>query len=145
MIIILSRDPLLYSTRALRSAFENVGKRVEVLDVLQLEVKVGRGVFLNGKELVPELVIPRFSAQILVAGLAVLREWEMRSVPVLNTSAGIAIAHDQLASLQCLHKAGLPIPETSFCSQPEGSETYRSLAGDSAKVIKLLDSSQGAF
>ncbi len=144
MVIILSRDSILYSTQSLESAFLEAGHRVQVIDVLALEIKVGYGVFLNGELLQPTLVIPRFSSHLLVAGLAVLREWENRSIPVLNSSQSIAIANDQLATLQHLQQAGLPIPQTSFCSQPSTEETFDSILGEGeAKVIKLLDSSQG--
>ena len=105
MVIILSRDAELYSTRTLCYACEQAGREVLVLDVLQLEVKIGRGVFLNGERLMPSFVIPRFASQILVAGLAVIREWESEGVLILNSSKGIAIANDQLASLQCMQQA----------------------------------------
>ena len=84
MIAILSRDPELYSTRSLQFAFEQAGQEVRVFDALSLEVKVGRGVYSGGEKVTPSLIIPRFSSQILVAGLAVLREWEAADIPVIN-------------------------------------------------------------
>lgn len=143
MVALLSRDPGLYSTRVIKQAFLDAGHEVFILDALQLEVKIGKGVFFHGKKLNPEFVIPRFSGGILLAGIAVLKEWEREEVPLLNSSRSVALAHDQLATLQALSAAGLPIPETSFCSQPQGAETLDSLIGTSPKVIKLLDSAQG--
>lgn len=143
MVALLSRDAALYSTRSIKQAFLDAGHEVLILDVLQLEVKIGRGVFSHGKKLSPEFIIPRFSSGILLAGLAVLKEWEREGIPSLNASHSISLAHDQLATLQALSQAGLPIPESSFCSQPEGDETLNSLIGTSPKVIKLLDSAQG--
>lgn len=143
MVIILSRDTALYSTQVIVSAFEAAEYEVRVLDVFQLEVKIGRGVYLRGEKLEPAIVIPRFSGGVLLAGLAVVREWEDQCVRVLNSSFSLAIAGDQLATLQCLSRAGLPIPETSFCSQPNDEQTFSSIIGNEPKVIKLLDSSQG--
>lgn len=143
MVLILSRDPHLYSTRVLKQAFSEAGAEVRVLDVLQLEVKVGKGVYLDGKKLNPTLVIPRFSEQILIAGLAVLREWEREEVRILNSTQSLTIAHNQLATLQALAAESLPIPETAFCSQPASEDTLQSLLGSEQKVIKLLDSAQG--
>jgi len=142
MVVILSRDPELYSTRSLVAAISEAGLEVRVIDVFQLEVKVGKGVYLAGHKLSPTFVIPRLSSQLLIAGLAVLREWEAEGVSMVNSSDSIAIANDQLASLQSLRRAGLPVPETSFCSQP-AEDDYESILGSEPKVIKLLDSSQG--
>ena len=143
MVAILSRDPELYSTQVLVETFENSGHEVRVLDSLSLEVKVGHGVFQNGKKLEPSLIFPRFSSQILVAGLAVIREWEREKRSIINGSKSLMLAHDQLATLQALSSASLAIPETSFCSQPHNEATYTSLLGNSPKVIKLLEASQG--
>ena len=143
MVALLSRDAELYSTREIRRAFESQGYEVRLFDVLQLEVKIGHGVFYRGELIRPTFVIPRFASQLLIAGLAVLREWESQGIPILNSSQSLQIAHDQLSTLQVLTQSGLPIPETSFCSQPSDPETYRSLSQGLPKVIKLLDSSQG--
>ena len=143
MIIILSRDAELYSTRSLKEAFSRNGEEVKIIDALRLVVKIGRGVYLDGEEVCPKLVIPRFSAAILLAGLAAIREWERMGVPVLNSSAGLEVAHDQLRSLQRLSAAGIRVPESSFCSQPYGESTFELLIGEVPKVIKLLDGSQG--
>ena len=142
-VVILSRDRSLYSTRSLVGAYEEAGYQVEVLDALTLEVKVGRGVYYSGERLCPDLIIPRFSSQLLVAGLAVLREWEREGRGIMNSAASLSVASDQLATLQALSSEGLPVPETSFCSQPEDEATFDSMTGQSARVIKLLDSSQG--
>lgn len=143
MIALLSRDAELYSTRVIKEVFEKARETVVTLDVLKLEVKIGQGVFLKGEKITPRFIIPRFSSTILLAGLAVIREWEREGIPILNGSASLALAHDQLATLQCLSKNGLSIPQTSFCSQPSDQETFHSLAGEEAKVVKLLNSSQG--
>lgn len=143
MIIILSQDSTLYSTRVLSKAFTEVHQvPVQILNVLSLEVKIGKGVFSQGKRLTPSLVIPRFTGHLTLAGLAVLKEWEREGINVLNSSQGIALANDQLATLQALVQHDLPIPDTSFCSQPNGT-TYDSLTEGGAKIIKLLTSNKG--
>ncbi len=143
MIAILSRDAELYSTRVIKKVFEEAEETVVILDALKLEVKIGQGVFLKGEKITPRLIIPRFSSAILLAGLAVIREWEREGIPVLNSAASLALAHDQLATLQCLSKDSLPVPKTSFCSQPSDADTFNSLVGTDPKVVKLLNSSQG--
>ncbi len=143
MIVLLSRQPELYSTRWLRVSGEKLGYKVVVLNVLDLEVKVGQGVYFHGEQVEPTCVIPRLSPNLLLSGGAVLREWRREGVKILNQPESLEIANNQLTTLQRLAEHGLPIPPTSFCSQPSSRDTFDSILDEFPKVVKLLHGSQG--
>ena len=67
-IAILSRNPSLYSTRALVEAAEARGHEVRVLDTLQFDIRVSRRnpeLFYQGEPVGPvDAVIPRIGASI---------------------------------------------------------------------------------
>ena len=80
-IIILSRQPELYSTRVLVEAAVARGHDVQVLDTLLFDIRVSR----RNPELLyqgdpvghVDAVIPRIGASITYFGLAVVRQFEM--------------------------------------------------------------------
>ena len=49
-----------------------------------------------------DIVIPRIGASITNYGLAVVRQFDMMGVPVLNTAVAIARSRDKLRALQLL-------------------------------------------
>ena len=52
-----------------------------------------------------DIVIPRIGASITNYGLAVVRQFDMMGVPVLNTAVAIARSRDKLRALQLLTRA----------------------------------------
>src|SRR6478672_4592450 len=83
-IVILSRQPSLYSTRALFEAARQRGHEVQVLDTLQFDIRVSRRnpeLFYQGEPVGPvDAVIPRIGASITYFGTAVVRQFEMLGV-----------------------------------------------------------------
>src|SRR5512136_1783420 len=87
-IAILSRNPRLHSTRRLVEAARALGHRPRVLDTLHCNMVLARdrpALFYRGKEVGPvDVVIPRIGASITSYGLAVVNQFDMMGVPVLN-------------------------------------------------------------
>src|SRR5205823_4938007 len=87
-IVILSRQPSLYSTRVLVEAGQARGHDVGVLDTLQFDIRVSRRkaeLFYQGEPVgAVDAVIPRIGASITSFGLAVVRQFEMMGVYCLN-------------------------------------------------------------
>src|SRR6516225_4335191 len=83
-VVILSRQPDLYSTRVLREAAQKRGHSVRVLDTLQFDIRVSRQnpqLFYQGEPVGRvDSVIPRIGASITFFGLAVVRQFEMMGV-----------------------------------------------------------------
>jgi hypothetical protein len=72
-----------------------------------------------------DVVLPRIGASITEHGLAVVNQFDMMGVPLVNHSQPIARSRDKLRSLQLLSRAGLDIPKTVMASDP--SQIHRAL------------------
>jgi ribosomal protein S6--L-glutamate ligase len=146
-ILILSRSPALYSTRRLVLAARARGHEATVADPLEFHIVVSRGrpsMFL-GSQLVPEadIVIPRIGASITNYGLAVVRQFDMMGVPVLNTSVAIARSRDKLRSIQLLTKKDIDVPKTVCARTPDSVEIALSFIGGTPAIVKLQQGAQG--
>jgi ribosomal protein S6--L-glutamate ligase len=146
-LLILSRSPALYSTSRLVLAARSRGHEATVADPLDFHIVVSRGrpsMFL-GNQLVPEadLVIPRIGASITNYGLAVVRQFDMMGVPVLNTSVAIARSRDKLRSIQLLTKKDIDVPKTVCARTPDSVELALSFVGGTPAIVKLQQGAQG--
>src|SRR5207237_2608902 len=122
-IVVLSRQPELYSTRALVRAAEERGHAVRVLDTLKFDIRISRKspeLFFDGEPVGPvDAVVPRIGASITFYGLAVVRQFEMMGVYCLNESQAIARSRDKLRCLQVLSRHDIGVPPTVFTRSPE--------------------------
>src|SRR4051794_4965505 len=146
-VIIMSRQPELYSTAALVAAGERRGHEVRVCDTLQFGLCIRRRkpeLFYQGEPVGPvDAVIPRIGASITFFGLAVVRQFEMMGVYCLNESQAIARSRDKLRSLQLLCRHDVGMPPTVFTRQADHvHDCMRKLHGPPV-VVKLLQGTQG--
>jgi ribosomal protein S6--L-glutamate ligase len=146
-ILILSRSPALYSTSRLVLAARARGHQATVADPLDFHIVVSRGrpsMFL-GSQIVPDadIVIPRIGASITNYGLAVVRQFDMMGVPVLNTSVAIARSRDKLRSIQLLTKKDIDVPTTVCARTPDSVELALSFVGGTPAIVKLQQGAQG--
>ena len=146
-LAILSRQPELYSTRALVEAAEARGHEARVMDTLQFDIRISRRkpeLFYNG-EPVEEIdaVIPRIGASITFYGLAVVRQFEMMGVYCLNESQAIARSRDKLRSLQLLCRHDIGVPPTVFTRQADHVPDCITKVDGPPVVVKLLQGTQG--
>src|SRR5438552_7191458 len=146
-IVILSRQPALYSTRMLVEAGRQRGHDVRVLDTLQFDIRVSRGnpeLFYQGEPVGPvDAVIPRIGASITLYGLAVVRQFEMMGVYCLNESQAIARSRDKLRCLQTLRRPDLGLPPTVFTRQADHINDCIGRVQGPPVVVKLLEGTQG--
>jgi len=146
-LLVLSRSPTLYSTSRLVLAARARGHEVTVADPLDFHLVVSRGrpsMFLGG-ELVPhaDLVVPRIGASITNYGLAVVRQFDMMGVPVLNTAVAIARSRDKLRAIQLLTKKDIDVPTTVCARTPDSVELALSFVGGTPAIVKLQQGAQG--
>ncbi len=146
-LLILSRSPALYSTSRLVLAARSRGHEVTVGDPLEFHIAVSRGrpsMFLGDRP-VPhaDLVIPRIGASITNYGLAVVRQFDMMGVPVLNTSVAIARSRDKLRAIQLLTKKDIDVPKTVCARTPDSVELALSFVGGTPAIVKLQQGAQG--
>jgi ribosomal protein S6--L-glutamate ligase len=146
-IVILSRQPSLFSTRALVDAGRQRGHQVDVLDTLQFDIRVSRRnaeLYYQGDPVgAVDAVIPRIGASITNYGLAVVRQFEMMGVYCLNESQAIARSRDKLRSLQLLSRHDIGLPPTIYTRQAEHIPDCIAQVDGPPVVVKLLQGTQG--
>lgn len=146
-IVMMSRNPNLYSHVRLKEAAEARGHQLDIINTLRCYMNIAARrprVYYNGETL-PEYdaVIPRIGASVTFYGLAVLRQFEMMGVFPLNESVAIGRSRDKLRSMQLLARDGIGLPVTTFAHDPKQTEEVLNLAGDAPLVVKLLEGTQG--
>ena len=146
-IVILSRNPKLYSTRRLVEAGEQHGHKVTVLDHMKCVLVIEKGrphIYFQGKEISEvDAVIPRIGASATFYGSAVVRQFEMMKIFTAVESQALMRSRDKLRSLQLLSRAGLGMPKTAFTYSSKDIDTLVDQVGGAPVVIKLLEGTQG--
>lgn len=146
-IAILSRNVNLYSTKRLVEASEALGHKVDVIDTLECYMDITSKkpmVHYKSRQLSDyNAIIPRIGASITFYGTAVIRQFEMMGVTVLNESVPVARARDKLRSLQLLSRKGIGLPITGFSHNTAMTQNLIKLVGGAPLVIKLLEGTQG--
>ena len=146
-IVILSRNPKLYSTRRLVEAGEKRGHTMRVLDHLKCNLVIEKKnpkIIYNGEEITGvHAVIPRIGASVTFYGTAVVRQFEMMGVFTAVESQALVRSRDKLRSLQILSRAGLGLPKTVFSNYSRDVERTIKEVGGTPVVIKLLEGTQG--
>ena len=146
-IVILSRNPKLYSTRRLVEAGRNRDHEVRVIDPLRCYMKIvshSPEIHYKGEKVENvDAVIPRIGASITFYGTAVLRQFEIMGPYPVNESVAITRARDKLRAHQLLARRGIGMPVTGFAHSPDDTEDLMNIVGGAPMVIKLLEGTQG--
>ena len=146
-LLLLSRNATLYSTSRLVLAARSRGHEVTVVDPLDLRIVISRGrpsAFL-GDRAVPhtDLVLPRIGASITNYGLAVVRQFDLMGIPVLNTALAIARSRDKLRAMQLLTRRNIDVPITVCARTPDSIELALAHVGGPPCIVKLQQGAQG--
>jgi ribosomal protein S6--L-glutamate ligase len=146
-LVMLARNPNLYSHRRLVEAAHARGHRIDVINTLHVHMNItsSRPTLRYGGRTLPlyDAVIPRIGASVTNYGLAVLRQFEMQGVYPLNESVAIGRSRDKLRALQLLAREGIGLPVTAFAHGPQRAEDVIKEVGGVPVVIKLLEGTQG--
>ncbi len=144
-VLILSRGSQLYSTQRLIGAFRKKRMSTQIVDPLECNLLFDgqeAQVLWHGKPLVkPAVVVPRIGASVTEYGLAVLNQFTLQDIPVIN--AAFQRARDKLRALQILTRNGIPIPKTLMTRDPAGIDKMIQRIGGAPVVLKLLQGTQG--
>ena len=153
-LLMLCREPRLYSCMRLQQAAEASGHQVDILDPNRCLLKLAQNrphfqlYYQPNNEAEPYLlpdydaVIPRFGSTSTKMGCAVLRHFAARNVPCLNDERSFLQARDKWQSLQILAQAGIAIPNTVLLGsefQPQDGVAQVK----SPTILKTLSGSQG--
>jgi ribosomal protein S6--L-glutamate ligase len=146
-IVVLSRNPKLYSTTRLVEAGQARGHEVLVLDHLKCNLVIEKKnpkVIYKGQEIKDvQAVIPRIGASVTFYGTAVVRQFEMMHVFSAVESQALVRSRDKLRSMQILSRAGLGLPKTIFTNYSKDVDRTLKEVGGAPVVIKLLEGTQG--
>ncbi|WP_299452588.1 30S ribosomal protein S6--L-glutamate ligase [uncultured Microscilla sp.] len=146
-LVILSRNPKLYSTQRLVEVGEKRGHEVLVVDHLKCIIEIEKknpkifykGAYLNDID----AVIPRIGASVTFYGTSVVRQFEMMKVFTAVESQALVRSRDKLRSLQVLARAGVGLPRTVFTNYTKDVHHVIESVGGAPLVLKLLEGTQG--
>jgi len=146
---ILSRRRSLYTTRRLVESALKQGHETRVLNPLHCFLVLSqrapeiyyRGLEARVSDL--DVVLPRIGASITEHGLAVVNQFDMMGVPLVNNSQPIARSRDKLRSLQLLARAGIDIPKTVMVSDPSQIHRALEIVGGPPAILKVVKGTQG--
>jgi ribosomal protein S6--L-glutamate ligase len=148
-ICILSRKRTLFTTRRLVEAAREQGHKAVVADPLACHMVVSPHFntiyHRSPRKLMSDVdvVIPRIGASITEYGLAIVNQFDILGVPLINNSVPIARSRDKLRCLQLLSRHGIDIPRTVMARTPAQIERAIELVGGCPVVLKLLQGAQG--
>ncbi|MBJ7882269.1 30S ribosomal protein S6--L-glutamate ligase [Gelidibacter salicanalis] len=146
-IIVLSRNPHLYSTQRLVEAAKQRKHTCEVIDPLKCDIiieKKNPAILYKGRVLENvDAIIPRIGSSVTFYGTAVVRQFEMMKVFSVVESQALVRSRDKLRSLQVLSRAGLGMPKTVFSNYTKDASEVIASVGGAPLVIKLLEGTQG--
>ncbi|PKQ67557.1 alpha-L-glutamate ligase [Labilibaculum manganireducens] len=146
-IVILSRNPKLYSTKRLVEAAEKRGHEVLVVDHLKCIIEIEKKkpkIFYDGAYLLDvDAIIPRIGASVTFYGSTVVRQFEMMKTFTAVGSEALIKSRDKLRSLQVLSRAGVGLPRTVFTNYTKDVNHVIQSVGGTPLVLKLLEGTQG--
>ena len=146
-ILVMSRNPRLYSTRRLVEAGLRRGHEVRVVDYLRCYVAIASGdpIVVFEQEVLKDLdaIIPRIKPAMTFYGCALIRQFESIDIFSLNSASSITESRDKLYSLQKLFRGGIDIPTTGFADSPQETEELIEMVGGAPLIVKLLEGTQG--
>jgi ribosomal protein S6--L-glutamate ligase len=90
-----------------------------------------------------DVVVPRIGTTVTEVGCAVVNQFEVMEVPVVNTARAIQHARDKLLSLQLLTRANVDLPRTAVIRSTEDLDEAIEQVGGIPCVLKLLKGTQG--
>ena len=146
---ILSRRRSLYTTRRLVESALRLGHEARVFNPLHCFLVLSRRapeIYYRGLESRLsdlDVVLPRIGASITEHGLAVVNQFDMMGVPMVNNSQPIARSRDKLRSLQLLSRAGIDIPKTVMASDPSQIHRALEIVGGPPAILKVVKGTQG--
>lgn len=144
---ILARNRFNYSNRRFRDEAKNLGIKLTVTDPMEYEVVLSKSkpdLYRNGKILEKvDCVMPRTGASINNYGVAVLTQFEMKDIPVVNSSTAILRTRNKLRAIQWMTRHHIDMPRTVFIRQTSGLKAAIEAVGGFPVILKLLSGTQG--
>lgn len=146
-IAILSRNKNLHSIRRLLQEAKKARVRCDIIDPLECEIVIDGNasqIVIGGRQLPPyDAILPRIGASVTDYGLAVVKQFEILGIKVVNGSKAIAESRDKMRCLQVLTQAKLQVPRSALTRTHRGLKTAVETCRGMPVVLKVLQGTQG--
>lgn len=146
MGIITVRDSDYHPNRRLLEAARQAGHQGMLIHPYRLwPTTVKSKLGLNGEndDPLPQVVIPRQGAQIGDACLALIRQFQLMGITLVNDADAVTIARNKFLTQQVLTAGGLPCPDTFFVNETPGFFHAVERLGSYPVVAKQVSQRQG--
>lgn len=145
---LLATNPSLYSHRRLLESGRARGHDMIFIHTLKCSMNITASrPAIHYRDVKPlsgiQAIIPRIGASNTFYGAAVLRQFQLMGVYVLNDPVAITRSRDKLRSLQQLVRKHIAIPVTGFAHSPDDTDELIKMVGGAPLVVKLLEGTQG--
>ncbi|MCP3101225.1 RimK family alpha-L-glutamate ligase [Myxococcus sp. K15C18031901] len=141
-VTLLSRSASIPSTRRLVEAGRARGHRMRVLNPLRVQMHLDGGsatLYYDRKKLAPtDVLVPRIAQSINTYGLAVVNQFALGGVALVNHAQAIAMSRSKMRSLQLLSAHGIDIPATVMARDAAHLKEMVGLVGGVPVLVKLL-------
>ncbi len=146
-ILILSRNPSLYSTQSLLRACYRRGHFARVIDHQLCDLIVAKDdlrVYYQGERLKDfDAIIPRIGSSVTHSGTNVIRQFEMQGVFTVTKADAILRARNKWRCYQMLASEGIAVPKSILPNYVQIDEHLIEHHLQLPLVLKLLESTHG--
>ncbi|MEM9545475.1 MAG: RimK family alpha-L-glutamate ligase [Bacteroidota bacterium] len=146
-IVILSRNPALYSTQSLVRAARKRNHYVRVFDHMQCDIVIEENnpcIYYHGQKIKNiQAVIPRIGSSATFYGASVIRQFELMRVFTTLRADPLLKARDKISCMQILAANGLKVPKSTIFNNINSINQMIDEVGPPPFVIKLVNGTHG--
>ena len=146
-IVVLSRNPALYSTQSIVNAARARNHYVRVIDHMYCDLIVdnrGLEIHYNNQKLDNiHAIIPRIGTSATNYGAAVIRQFEAMGIFTTLASDPLLRSRDKLSCLQILAANGIKVPRSGIGNNYYTQSSLLDLVGKNPHVLKLINGTHG--
>lgn len=146
-IVVLSRNPSLYSTQSIVNAARARNHYVRVIDHMYCDMIIdsnGLEIYYNNQKLENiHAVIPRIGTSATNYGAAVIRQFESMGIFTTLGSEPLLKSRDKLSCLQILAAQGIKVPRSGIGNNYYTQSALLDLVGQNPHVLKLINGTHG--
>ena len=146
-IIILSRNPSLYSTQSLMIAGRRRGHNMRIMDHVNVDLIMEKGqlkVYYQNERIEGiHAIIPRIGSTVSSIGAAVVRQFENIGVYSTVNHEALLRARDKISAIQIMAANGIGVPKTVFSNNPYVLPEMIEMVDGPPLIIKLVNGTHG--
>ena len=146
-IVILSRNPALYSTQSLVNAARKRNHFVRVFDHMQCDIVIEDNnpcIYYHGQKIKNiQAVIPRIGNSATAYGASVIRQFELMKIFTTLKADPLLKARDKISCMQILSANDIKVPKSAIFNNLHSIDQMIDEVGPTPFVIKLVNGTHG--